>query len=78
MLAGRPADRHLALAIVLGTIPAGLAGLLFERAIETRLRSAAVVAVFMIGWALVLWWADRQASRGRSTRSARSAWGAPS
>ena len=65
-LAGRPEDRRLAAAVVLGTIPAGLAGLAFKHAIETRLRSTTVVAVSTIVWALVLWWADRRA--GRATR----------
>ena len=64
VVAGHSADRRLGLAVVLGTIPAGVAGVLFERAIETRLRSATVVAWASIAWALVLWWADRQAARG--------------
>ncbi len=34
VLARRAADRRLLLALVLGTIPAGLVGLLFEHAIE--------------------------------------------
>lgn len=62
VLTGRRADLGLAAAVVVGTIPAGLAGLLFEQAIETRLRSAVVVALASIGWGLVLWWADRQAA----------------
>jgi undecaprenyl-diphosphatase len=61
--ASRPADRRLALALVLGTAPAALTGVLFEHAIETRLRSAMVVALASIGWAIVLWWADRAARR---------------
>ena len=39
-LAGRASERRLGLGLVLGTGPAALAGVLFERAIETRLRSA--------------------------------------
>jgi undecaprenyl-diphosphatase len=62
---GRPAERRLAAAVVLGTVPAGLVGLAFERAIEQRLRSVTVVAVSTIVWALVLWWADRRAARNR-------------
>jgi undecaprenyl-diphosphatase len=65
ILARRPADRRLAAAVVLGSIPAGIAGLAFRRVIETRLRSMTIVAASMILWALVLWWADRQAARGR-------------
>ncbi len=64
VLAGRPADRRLAAAVALGSVPAGIAGLAFERVIETRLRSTTVVAVSTVLWALVLWWADRRAARG--------------
>lgn len=65
ILAGRAADVRLGIAVVAGTIPAGLAGLLLEHAIERRLRGATVVAAALIGWGLVLWWADRQAARAR-------------
>ncbi len=58
---GRRGDRRLAMALVVGTVPAMVAGLLLERAIEGRLRSALVVALSTMGWAVVLWWADRQA-----------------
>jgi undecaprenyl-diphosphatase len=61
--AGKPRARRLVLAVVVGSVPAGLAGLLLERTIETHLRSAAVVAWSLIGWGLVLWWADRRAAR---------------
>jgi undecaprenyl-diphosphatase len=62
ILIGRPADRRLALAVILGTIPAGLAGIAFEH-LESALRSTTVVAVSTILGALVLWWADRRAER---------------
>jgi undecaprenyl-diphosphatase len=61
--AGKPRARRLVLAVVAGSVPAGLAGLLLERTIETHLRSGAVVAWSLIGWGLVLWWADRRAAR---------------
>jgi undecaprenyl-diphosphatase len=63
VLAGRPADRRLAAGVLLGSIPAGVAGLAFQHAIETGLRSVTVVAVSTMAWALVLWWADRHAAR---------------
>lgn len=62
VLAGLPADRRLAAAVMLASIPAGVAGLVFQHAIETRLRSTTVVAVSTILWALVLWWADGRAA----------------
>ena len=65
VLEGQPADRRLALGVVLGSIPAGLVGLAFQHAIEERLRSVTVVAVSTILWAFVLWWADRRAARNR-------------
>jgi undecaprenyl-diphosphatase len=67
VLAGVPEDRRLAAAVVIGTVPAAAAGLLLERAIETHLRSALVVAGSTIGWGLVLFWADREARRARVT-----------
>ncbi|WP_111497497.1 MULTISPECIES: undecaprenyl-diphosphate phosphatase [Marinobacter] len=51
-------DSRLAWAIILGTAPAGLAGLLFEDVIESQLRSALVIALSTIGFGLVLWWSD--------------------
>jgi undecaprenyl-diphosphatase len=63
VVARRVADRRLAAAVVLGSIPAGIAGLVFQRTIESELRSVTVVAISTIIWALVLWWADRKAAR---------------
>ena len=59
----RPRELRLVIAVGLGTVPAGLAGLLLEKTLEAYGRSARVVAVSLIGWALVLWWADRRAAR---------------
>ena len=63
-------DRRLAVLLAAATVPAGLAGLLLGKAIETRLRSPMVVAVSLIVWALVMWIADRQASRRRQLTQA--------
>lgn len=60
------ADARLAWAVLLGTVPVGLAGLLFKGVIETELRSALVIALASIGFGLLLAWADR---RGGGTRS---------
>lgn len=51
-------EGRLAWLIVLATIPAGLAGLIFKGYIETHLRSAAVIAATTIGFGVLLWWAD--------------------
>jgi undecaprenyl-diphosphatase len=60
--ARQPRALQLVVAVVVGSIPAALAGLLFEHALEVYSRSARVVALSLIGWALVLWWADRRAA----------------
>jgi undecaprenyl-diphosphatase len=64
-LARRSRDAQLAIAITLGSLPAGLAGLLAGDVVESVLRSAEIVALSLIGWGLILWWADRQAARAR-------------
>ncbi len=57
---GMNPEARLGLLVVLGTIPAGLAGLLFKDWIEVYLRSPLVIAATTIGFGLLLWWADRQ------------------
>jgi undecaprenyl-diphosphatase len=61
-------DSRLAWAVLFGTIPAGLVGLLFRHDIETTLRSPLVVGCTTIGYAVLLWLADRR----RGTRDERS------
>lgn len=58
-------DAKLAWAVLLGTIPVGLAGLIFKDVVETHLRSPVVLACGLIVFGLVLAWADmrRHASR---------------
>lgn len=58
-------DAKLAWAVLLGTIPVGLAGLLFKDFIEENLRSAYVLAAATLVFALLLWWAD---AKGRGQR----------
>ncbi|WP_096084826.1 undecaprenyl-diphosphate phosphatase [Agaribacterium haliotis] len=53
---------HLAWMLVAATVPAGLAGLLFNDFIEANLRSAAVIAATTIIFALLLAYADKKAS----------------
>jgi undecaprenyl-diphosphatase len=61
-------ESRLAWAVLFGTIPAGLAGLLFRHDIETTLRSPLVVACTTIGYALLLFIADRRTGH-RSERA---------
>lgn len=51
-------EARLAWAVLLGTIPLGLCGLLFHDVIETHLRSPLVIATTTILFGLLLWYAD--------------------
>lgn len=53
-------DSRLAWAVLIGTIPVGLAGLLFKDVIELHLRSPLVIATTTIVFGLLLWVADRK------------------
>ena len=58
-------ESRLAWAVGLGTIPVGIAGLLFKDYIELELRSPQVIAWATVVFALLLWWADRLPQRVR-------------
>ncbi len=62
----RVGESSLAWAVLLGTIPAGMAGLLFKDEIELYLRSPLVIAATTIGFGLLLGWADWRGRRQRS------------
>ncbi len=62
-------DAKLAWAVLLGTIPVGLAGLLFKDFIELHLRSPMVLATTTLVFALLLWWADARARGERDEYS---------
>jgi undecaprenyl-diphosphatase len=62
---GHTNNSRLAWYIVLGTIPAGLAGLLFDSLIETYLRTTLVIALTTIIFGLLLGYADRSADQQR-------------
>jgi undecaprenyl-diphosphatase len=68
-LRGGPAteDSRLAWAVIVGTIPAGLCGILFDDYIEANFRTVSVIATTTIVFALLLAWADRRA--GSTERS---------
>lgn len=56
-------ESRLAWWLIVGTIPAGLFGLLAKDLIELYLRSAWVIAGTTIVFGLVLWWADVKAKQ---------------
>ena len=58
-------DRRLAWLLVASTIPAALAGLLFDQLIETSARQVGLVALALIVGGAILWLADRRGSQDR-------------
>jgi undecaprenyl-diphosphatase len=57
-------SRRVGVLVVLATVPAALVGVLFESAIEARLRSPFVIATTTALWGIVMWIADRRACAG--------------
>lgn len=53
-------DYQLAWAVVIGSIPLGIVGLLAKDLISGPLRSLWVVAAALIAWSAVMWWAERR------------------
>ncbi|MGH9676619.1 MAG: undecaprenyl-diphosphatase UppP [Candidatus Acidiferrum sp.] len=51
--------------MVLGTIPAAIAGVLFHHQIEDTLRRPLIIAVSLIVVALLMWWADSRRDLSR-------------
>lgn len=62
---GMSPEARLAWGVIIGTIPAGLVGLLFKDYIEVYLRSPLVIAVTTIVFGLLLWFADKRAKLKR-------------
>lgn len=58
-------ESHLAWAVLLGTIPVGLTGLLLADMIENHLRSPLVIATTTIVFGLLLGWADWKGKQQR-------------
>ncbi|MEX3606279.1 MAG: undecaprenyl-diphosphate phosphatase [Burkholderia sp.] len=58
--AGRPNDdAHMMWALIIGTIPAGMVGLLLEKKIEHVFHDLRIVAGALIVNGILLWWDDR-------------------
>ncbi len=62
-------DSKLAWAVVVGTIPVGLAGLIFNDVISENFRTPLVIASTTIIFGLLLWYADRSAEHQRDEYS---------
>ncbi len=57
-------EGRLALMLIVGTVPVGIAGLLAHDIVAYRLRTPEVIAWSSIVWGVVLWMADRRPGRG--------------
>lgn len=70
-LGGRPptADSRLGWAVVVGTVPVVVAGLLLKGVVETDLRAPPVIAATTLLFGILLWWVDRRAARVRDEYS---------
>jgi len=62
---GMTAEAKLAWGVMVGTIPAGMVGLLFKDFIEINLRSPLVIAATTVLFGLLLWFADHRAKLKR-------------
>jgi undecaprenyl-diphosphatase len=58
-------DYRYAWAVILGSIPVGIVGFLFQDSVKTTLRSLWVVAIALIVWSGVMWLADRMGKQDR-------------
>lgn len=59
----KKSDYKYGWAIIIGSIPIAIVGILFKDEIETVLRSLWFVAIALILWSLVMWWADKKAKQ---------------
>lgn len=62
-------DSLLAWAVIIGTIPAGLAGILLKDFVETSLRDPLVIAAATIAFGFLLLYADKMGRRNRDEHS---------
>jgi len=61
----RGPDYRFGWAVILGSLPIGIAGLTFQDQIETTLRSLWFVAAALLLWSGVMWFADQRATQER-------------
>ncbi len=63
----KTSDGRLAWAVIWGTFPVGIVGIIFSYfdLVESYLRATEVIAATTIIFALVLWWADNRAKENR-------------
>jgi len=63
--ARRTPEARMGWLMIIGTLPIGILGLVFQSAIETSLRNLYITATMLIGFGIILWFADLYGSRKR-------------
>jgi undecaprenyl-diphosphatase len=58
-------DARMGWLIIIGSIPIVVLGLLFQNNIETTLRDLRIVAIALVAFSLILYWADRVGTKKR-------------
>ncbi|MDO4241588.1 MAG: undecaprenyl-diphosphate phosphatase [Microbacteriaceae bacterium] len=69
-------DARLGWWIIFGSLPIIIAGLLFEKAIDSTLRNLWITAIMLIGFAILLAWADIVGARRRELKDLNAGHGA--
>ena len=59
-------NTNLLWCIVIGTIPAALAGVILEKKVETVFRSPLIIMSMLAVFAIILWWADYYGKKQKS------------
>lgn len=72
--ARRQFDYAYGWAIIIGSVPIAVIGLLFKDQVETVLRSLWFVAVALIGWSLVMRWADKRSEKTSHRSEQQTTW----
>ncbi len=67
-------DRTLLFAIILGTIPALILGLLLQKTMETVFRSALLVACTLVAGSVLFWFAEKKATQKNDAPSLKQGW----
>lgn len=61
-------DYRFGWAVIIGSIPIAIVGFVFRHQIETTLRSLWIVAIALIAWSAVMWYADTHASQKKKEK----------
>ena len=62
-------DYRFGWAVIIGSVPIAIVGFVFRHQIETTLRSLWIVAIALIAWSAVMWYADTHASQKKKEKN---------